>query len=138
VGGRLDKWNFVLWSEFGDMWSNDGTPISSSVPRKSGGNFLQSSQGGYILAGYRLGSLLPRYMFSQCTSNIFDGTRQKTTVHNFGLNYQINAQSVAKLEYVISMIPSASSGDLSQNLTTAAGTKDTSGSAIYLGVDLIF
>lgn len=130
VGYRFDKYDVVSWAEFILRHSTDGTPVAGST-------YLRLAKGGYALIGYRLGDFLPRYTFSEATSQLqVSSGNGTTTTHNIGVNYQPGKSYVVKAEYQIDIIPTGAT--TAYNVTHAAGSATTVGHSFYTGIDFIF
>lgn len=135
LGYRFDKFGFVSWAEYGFAKSEDGSQMPV-LAVGGGGRFVASMRGGYVLLGYKLGDFLPRYTFSR--ADLETGIRNgKTTSHVFGFNYNVNPQVVAKVEYEIVTVPEAN--ETGAGLATRqSGSSQTSGNAIFAGLDFVF
>lgn len=129
VGGRFDKYNVVVWGEYAKIWSDDG---ETSL----GGDYLDRLEAGYVLAGYRIGKFLPRYTFQWADSDSGLGAAARSTSHTVGVNYELSAQSVFKLEYEQLHRPDDTKGPAFGTLAT--GSTKTDGGAIFAGIDFIF
>ena len=129
VGYRYDKNNIVSWGEFLYRQS----PGSVQGPK---GFALRKSEGGYILAGYRIGKFMPRYTFSHIDTELGisnpDGT---ATSHVVGVNYEFEPKIIGKLEVQFDNVSAANSA---YGYTVAAGSTATSSSSIYAGLDFGF
>jgi hypothetical protein len=134
AGYRYDKNNLVSWGEYVLTSSQDGTPVN-------GGRFLGSSHAGYLLVGYRLGNLMPRYTFAQAetanntTTALGTSTNGQLISHTLGLNWQIG-QVVAKIDYEHDVLPSQQGSAMyfNQSSTSTATASD----ALFTGLDFIF
>ena len=136
AGYRFDKYNIVSWGEYIYTVSPGATPVAANpVAGLPGGTFLGKGQGGYVLVGYHMGDLLPRYTFAQASSE-FGVVGGKTTTHTIGVNYQASPKVVAKAEVEIDVINPNTPG--TWQVTQAPGSNATTGTAGYLGVDFIF
>ena len=129
VGYRFDKYNIVSWGEYMIAYSHDGTPLPS-------GTYLQSSRAGYVLVGYQLNKILPRYTFASANQNLgltaFVGS---ATTHTFGVNIQASPKVLVKAEYELNVVSNPNTGGA--YVTQPVGSTATSGSAIYLGADFL-
>jgi hypothetical protein len=126
-GANYDKDNIVVWAEYGTVSSSDG-------PMTGAGQFLKSLQGGYVLAGYRLGQFMPRYSYALAdwSQSGISGIGKGTT-HNIGLNYQATDQVVVKGDFQMDITSSGFSGVM---VTNAAGV--TNAKSFTVGVDFMF
>jgi hypothetical protein len=119
LGGRYDKNNIVIWSELVKRTSTDAAVLSN------GKKLLEKVNGGYVLAGYRFGSLLARATYSTIISHMgFAESNYKT--YDVGFNYTLTEQSVLKVDY--EKIDSPQSGSIA--------TKKSN--SVFAGVDFIF
>jgi len=143
-GYRYDKYNIVSW---GEMFALNGRN-NVNVPMASGGpqtnKFYERSYGGYILAGYRFGRLLPTVTVAQGkagfgfptdpnTNQKYDG---KITSYTIANAYQMNDQATFKVEFQRSYVPSAGGGFFEVTQSTASTKKH--GDMVKAGVDFIF
>lgn len=129
LGYRYDKYNIVSWGEYALRHSANGTP------GPAGFRFLGLAKTGYILAGYRIGSFMPRYTFAQTTSalGLLVGSG-KTTSHTIGLNFVASKNVTIKAQYEIDVVPVPKGGF---RVTQPAVTGATSGSSFFIGADFL-
>lgn len=135
AGARWDKYNVVFWGAYLMTRAPDGTPVADG---SNGGRYVGNAHGYYLMGGYRFGNWMPRYTFAQGSDNYnvpslaYNG---KVTSHTVGVNY-IAGQAVIKAEWEHDSSPVAQgAGYLA---TTPTGSTETSGNALYVGIDFIF
>lgn len=144
-GYRYDKHNIVSW---GEMFALEGKN-NEKVAAQSGYTsqyykFYEKSYGGYLLAGYRFGRLLPTVTVSQgfagfgfpSDPNTNQHYQGKVTSYIVGNTYQMNDQATFKVEYQRSYIPSLGGGFF--EVTQAARSTKLYGDMVKAGVDFIF
>lgn len=95
IGARYDKHNIVGYAEYGHEQSRGASVISSTgIP------YGDRIWGTYGSLGYRLGRLLPWYMYTYADWHLgFNGADGKTAVNSAGLNFQATPSVVVKAQY---------------------------------------
>jgi hypothetical protein len=137
AGYRYDRNRIVSWAEYLFYSSSNGLQFPIQDPALGlGGRVLARGRGGYFLLGYRFARFLPRYAFSAST-NEGGFTNGSAVVHDFGINFQVHDQIVLKLDYELQEIPSIPE-PASFVLQRRNGSPDTTGNALFAGLDFIF
>jgi predicted porin len=128
VGANYDKNNIVVWTEYAAVSSADGTTNSS-------GTFLKGGWAGYALVGYRIGSFMPRYMYSTADyGQLGISSLGKVVTHDIGVNYQVNDKVILKADFQLDTIPDGSTPTfVTRNVASA-----TSATSATLGLDFVF
>jgi hypothetical protein len=146
-GYRFDKFNFVSWGEASYSKATDDQSLvirNSALGVVSNKKLFEKQYGGYVLAGYRIGKLLPSVTYAQGTSylglpaNTVTGTRYegKTESYIAGLAYQVHDQATAKVEYLRTYVPSIGGGWY--DVVQSSRSQRRFGDAVKAGVDFIF
>lgn len=141
LGANYDKHNIVVWAEYGNQTAKDSSKGASTTGANVG-RYLEHAEGYYVLAGYRFGKFLPRLMYSNVSYQAgIDALYGKEQIYTAGVNYQINENVVAKLDYEVGKIPNATDSPndgLSIKRETGYTGGDTQSQSVFVGVDFIF
>lgn len=130
-GASYDKNNFVIWSEYGGIKSDQ------YVNSLTGGSaYAESAHVFYALFGYRLGAFMPRYMWSDCDYNHLGIGYGRSFTHNLGLNYQMKDNVILKFDLLFEQFKNiGAAGNGAAGKVYVIGADAT---AFTAGMDFIF